>query len=139
MLSDEEKKAKHREQSAARMRRYYQKHIAGDTVTVYCEFCKEEYTALKLTHDRNIARNGRYICEREGGHIAGSKPKLALRKDNPYADQGKKQCSGECKQVLLFESFSPDSSKRDGLCTMCKDCRAKKMKAAYEKKKANKT
>lgn len=135
-MTSEEKKEKHRQQSAARMKRYYEKHIATDQVTLYCEFCKEEHTALRLTYDRNLARNGRYICEREGGHIAGSKPKLSRRKDNPHAAEGKKECNA-CKEVKLFEAFSPDTSKRDGYCSLCKVCRSAKMKAAYEAKKGN--
>lgn len=134
-MTPEEKKAKHRQQSAARMKNYYQKHIATDQITVYCEFCKLEHTALRLTYDKNIARNGRYICEKEGGHIVGSKPKLSLRKENPYAIEGKKECNG-CKDVKLFEEFSPDRTKRDGLCTVCKLCRSAKNKAAYIAKKS---
>lgn len=130
----EEKAQKHKEQSAARMKNYYQRHIADDKVEVPCVFCNEVHMALRLTYDKNIARNGRYICEREGGHIAGSKPKLSLRKDNPYSSDGKKECN-KCKEVKLFEQFSPDKSKRDGYCTMCKPCRSEKMKASYAKKK----
>ena len=102
-MTPEEKKEKHREQSAARMRRYYERNIANDTVTVFCAFCNEEHHPLRLTHDRNIARNGHYICEREGGHIAGSKPKTSRIKENPYASEGKKKCAGECGQILEFE------------------------------------
>ena len=132
----EAKEQRHREQSAARMKKYYQKHIANDKVEVFCTFCNEQHSPLRLTYEKNIARNGRYICEREGGHIAGSKPKLALRKDNPYASEGKKECN-KCGEVKLFEQFSPDKSKGDGYCTMCKPCRSEKMKAYYAKKKGN--
>lgn len=134
-MTPEEKKQKHREQSAARMRRYYERNIANDTVTVFCAFCNEEHQALRLTHDRNIARNGRYICEREGGHIAGSKPKTSRIKENPYASEGKKQCAGECKQILAFECFSPDNTKRDGYCSCCKACRSAKGKKRYHENK----
>ena len=130
----EAKEQKHREQSAARMKGYYQRHFANDKVEVSCAFCNEVHHPLRLTYEKNIARNGRYICEREGGHIAGSKPKLALRKENPYASEGKKECN-KCRVVKLFEEFSPDKSKRDGYCTMCKPCRSEKMKANYLKKK----
>ena len=123
-----------KERSKLRTQKHYRKHIATDTVTVYCEFCKEEHTALRLTHDKNLARNGRYICEREGGHIAGSKPKYHLRKENPYASEGKKECKA-CKEIKLFENYSPDKSKTDGYCSMCKTCRSAKMKAAYDTKK----
>lgn len=133
-MTPEEKAQKHREQSAARMKTYYQKHFANDKVEVPCSFCNEVHIALRLTYEKNIARNGRYICEREGGHIAGSKPKLTLRKENPYESEGKKECN-KCKEVKLFEQFSPDKSKRDGYCNMCKPCRSNKMKANYAKKK----
>ena len=134
-MASEEKKEKHRKQSVARMRRYYDRNIANDKVTVFCAFCNEEHEALRVTHDRNVARNGRYICEREGGHIAGSKPKTHLIKENPYAAEGKKKCAGACGEILLFESFSPDNSKRDGYCSVCKSCRAAKNKLKYQEKR----
>jgi len=123
-----------KEKACMKSKRHYRKHIADDKVEVPCVFCNEVHMALRLTYDKNIARNGRYICEREGGHIAGSKPKLSLRKDNPHSSDGKKECN-KCKEVKLFEQFSPDKSKRDGYCTMCKPCRSEKMKASYAKKK----
>lgn len=123
-----------KEKNAAKSRAYYHKHIANDKVEVYCDFCKKMHNPLRLTYEKNINENGTYICERKGGHIAGSKPKLHLRKDNPYASEGKKQCK-KCEQIKLFEDFSPDNSRRDGYCSMCKVCRSEKMKAAYEKKK----
>lgn len=125
-----------KEKACMKVKRHYRKHIANDQVMVYCEYCKEEHTALRLTYDKNVNRNGRYICEREGGHISGSKPKPHLIKENPYASEGKKQCKGDCGQVLLYESFSPDSSKRDGYCSVCKVCRAAKNKLKYQQKKA---
>jgi len=126
-----------KQKDCMKAKRYYRKKIANDKVEVPCVFCNEVHMALRLTYDKNIARNGRYICEREGGHIAGSKPKLSLRKDNPYSSDGKKECN-KCKEVKLFEQFSPDKSKRDGYCTMCKPCRSEKMKASYESKKKKK-
>ena len=123
-----------KERNLSKAAKHYRSKIATNTVTVFCQYCNEEHTALKLTHDRNIARNGRYICEREGGHIAGSKPKLSLRKVNPYASEGKKQCK-DCERILEFASFSPDKTKTDGYCTLCKECRRAKMKARYQAKK----
>jgi predicted GNAT family N-acyltransferase len=117
------------------VKKNYRNKIAKDIVHVYCEYCKEVHTPLRLTHDRNLERNSRYICEREGGHIAGSRPKDHLKKENPYASDSKKQCN-ECKQIKLFEDFSPDKSKRDGYSTRCKICRAAKYKQAYKNKKA---
>lgn len=100
-------------------KKHYKRSIATDTVEVYCEYCKETHTALRLTHDKNIARNGRYICEKEGGFIAGSKPKK--KKVNPYAAEGKKQCT-RCGDVKLFEEFNKDKSRNDGYANICQAC-----------------
>lgn len=120
-----------KERSSARVKKHYHKNIATDKVEFYCEYCKETHSALRLTYNKNIERNGRYICEKEGGHISGSKPKPHLRKENPHASDGKKQCS-KCNEIKPFFEFSPDKSRRDGFCSMCKPCRSAKMKAAYD-------
>jgi hypothetical protein len=104
--------------------KYYKNHIAGNTVEIYCEYCKENHNPLKLTYDRNIKRNGRYICEREGGSISGKRPKK--KKINPYENEGKKQCDN-CEKILLIEEFSKGKN-------ICKVCRAKKYKENYDKK-----
>ena len=113
----------------------------GDTVEVYCEYCKITHYVTRKNYERNIKRNvpiyGRYICGKEGGSISGSLPKPHLIKDNPYADEGKKQCNG-CGEILLFECFSPDKTKKDGYCTRCKTCRAEKNKEAYQNKQSKK-
>jgi hypothetical protein len=116
--------------------KHYRTKISPDKVELYCEFCKENHTALRLTYDRNIARNGRYICEREGGKISGSKPKLHLRKENPYAIEGKKECNN-CKCVKGFEEFGLDKLKSDGYATQCKICRSEKSRSNYIKIKSN--
>jgi hypothetical protein len=103
-------------------KKYYDTHIATDKVSVFCEYCQLTHEALRLTHDKNIARNGRYICEREGGHIAGSRPKPHLKKANPHAAEGKKECLG-CKQVLLFSEYGTDKCRADGYASKCKECR----------------
>jgi GNAT superfamily N-acetyltransferase len=118
----------------SRQTTYYHRHIATDKVEVFCDYCQETHTPLRLTHDKNLARNGRYICEREGGHIAGSKPKK--KKENPYAADGKKECT-RCKCVKTYAEFSPDSSRRDGLCSRCKECRAAAGKASYQAAKGD--
>lgn len=105
-------------------KKYYAENIANDKVEVYCEYCKETHNPLRLTHDNNIARNRRYICEREGGHIAGSKPKS--KKINPYESEGKKECN-TCKSVLSLDSFSSGKS-------ICKGCRAARYKEKYAQK-----
>jgi hypothetical protein len=115
--------------------KHYATKIATDTVTLFCAFCNVEHTALRLTHEKNIERNGRYICEREGGHIAGSKPKK--KKDNPHAAEGKKKCN-RCEQVKLLEEFGDDKMKSDGKATRCKECRAEVATAKYQQKRAEK-
>lgn len=123
--------AARKELNAAKSKRHYHKHIAQDTIEVHCDYCQTTHTALRLTHDKNIARNGRYICEKEGGHIAGSRPKPHLIKENPYAAEGKKQCN-KCGEAKLFEEFSPDKTKRDGYSTRCKTCRAEVYRLKYQ-------
>ena len=76
-----------RKMSVRRSKKHYHKHIAQDTVEVYCKFCNETHTPLRLTHDKNIERNGEYICERYGGYLAGKKP--GKKKINPHAAEGK--------------------------------------------------
>jgi len=122
-----------KELNRKKAKNHYQTHIANDKVTLFCSFCNKEHTPLRLTHDKNIARNGRYICEREGGKIAGSRPKPHLRKDNPHAADGKKECIS-CLQILEFKLFSPDNTKSDGLCRSCKTCRSAKAKEKYKNK-----
>ena len=112
-----------KDSAAKRSKKYYQKHIANNKVEVYCEYCKENHNPLCLTYDKNIARNGRYICEREGGHIAGSKPKP--KKNNPYESEGKKQCNA-CCSVLFLDCFSLGKN-------ICKKCRAARYKDKYKK------
>jgi len=112
--------AHRREKNVERTMRHYRKNIATDTVEVLCEFCQATHTALRLTYDKNIARNSRYICEREGGYIAGSKPKK--KKINPYAEQGMKQCI-KCQRILPFDCYHLDKTHSDGRSSKCKECR----------------
>ena len=112
---------------------YYHKNIANDKVTVFCSFCQMDHTPLRLTHDKNIARNGRYICEREGGHMAGSRPKPHLQKDNPHLADGNKECL-KCKVILDLAEFGVDKGRRDGLSSRCKKCRAASATSKYQSK-----
>lgn len=126
----------YQEKNRARAKKHYDNKIANDKVEVNCK-CGETHYPLRLTYEKNIKRNGEYICEKLGGKIAGSKPKLTLRKENPYALEGKKECNNpDCeKKILPFNCFSPDKTKRDGYSTWCKECRAKKNKAKYQENK----
>lgn len=105
-----------------RAKTYYEKAIKTNTVEVWCEFCGTHHTPLKQTYDKAIAKNGRFICEREGGHIAGSRPKPHLRKDNPHVAEGKKECT-KCHEVKPLNDFGDDKSRRDGKASRCKTCR----------------
>ena len=117
-----------KDRNKEKAKKHYHKKIATDKVEVFCDYCQETHTPLRKTYEKNVARNGKYICERLGGHLAGSKPKK--KKVNPYASVGNKQCN-ECKEVLLFEMFGKDKMKSDGLATRCKTCRADKAKKRY--------
>lgn len=116
-----------KERNLSKAKKYYQSRIANDKVEVYCEYCKETHNPLRLTYDRNIVRNGRYVCKREGGHISGSRPKPHLKKINPYESEGKKECN-YCGSVISLDLFSAGKN-------ICKSCRAKKYKIKYRDKK----
>ena len=117
--------------------RYYERHFTNDKVEVWCEFCQANHTALRKTYEKNIARNGEYVCERYGGHLAGKKPKLALRKTNPYAGDGKKQCS-QCKEVLELSQFGMRKASWDGRSVACNGCVSKLKAARYSTRKVAK-
>jgi hypothetical protein len=112
------------EMDRKKAKKHYDTKIAVNKVEVFCEYCKLDHTPLRLTYERNIERNGRYICEREGGSISGSKPKK--KKENPYAAEGKKLCIGPCGLLKLLDEFGDDKSRSDGKATRCKICRASK-------------
>jgi hypothetical protein len=109
----------------------------SEKVEVLCKYCQVTHTVRKLSHDKNIARNGRYICEREGGHIAGSRPKDHLKATNPYAAEGKKKCS-RCEEVKVIELFDVRKKSWDGRDAACKACVSKKNAEGYQMKKAAK-
>lgn len=121
----------HKQSSRNRANRHYRNKISKNKVTFFCEFCKEEHTNLQITYDKNIAKNGRFMCIKENGHIVGSKPKTHLQKDNPYADEGKKQCT-KCEKIIPFDCFGKDKSRSDGYSSRCKECRATIAKDKYK-------
>jgi hypothetical protein len=130
-LDSSDRKEKKKSDNLQRSKKHYDEKIATDTVSVWCDYCQETHQPLRLTYDKNIARNGEYICERRGGFIAGSKPKK--KKENPHAEEGKKQCN-ECKEIKLFNEFGVDKLKNDGYSTRCKICRSNSAKNKYNKK-----
>lgn len=111
---------RHKAQRKAIRDRQYAKQKAA-SVTVACAYCGCDHIVLPRTYARNIARNGTYTCEAMAGHKGGSKPKLALRKENPHAAEGKKECC-RCHAVLAIEAFDVRAKSRDGRAHACKAC-----------------
>ena len=114
-----------KKKNVEKVMRHYEKHIKNDKITVFCEFCQKEHTIMTLSYKQNIARNGRFVCIKENGSIVGKQPKIHLRKINEYAKIGSKECT-KCKQILPFENFGKDKSRRDGYASRCKNCRNSK-------------
>ncbi len=111
--------------------RHYAK-LTADRVEVRCDFCQAVHTPMRQSFDRNVKKNGRYICERLGGHVAGQKPKPL--KQNPWAVEGKKQCS-VCAQVLDLTEFDVRRRVRDGRAAACKACVSKRNALRYQANK----
>jgi hypothetical protein len=117
-----------KERSLIRTKRHYLKAIATDKITFYCEYCKEEHTQLRLTYEKNVAKNGRFICIKENGHIVGSQPKK--KKEDPLAVKGLKQCKGPCGEIKPIGEFSKGKN-------VCKPCRNDIYKQKYNEGKNN--
>lgn len=111
--------------------KHYKNKISKNKIKIYCNYCNEYHEILELCYKKNIAKNGKFICIIENGHLIGKRPKK--KKINPYAVDGKKQCNA-CKEIKTFEEFSPDKTKTDGYSTRCKICRASVYKAKYQNK-----
>jgi hypothetical protein len=112
-------------------KKHYHKKIATQKITFHCSYCAEDHEVLQLTHERNIKKNGRFICHQENAE----KPKPGInKKDNPFATEGKKQCV-RCEDVKLFEEFGSDKSRRDGYASRCKICRREVANEKYESRK----
>lgn len=106
-------------------RRHYQTRIATDKVVIFCDFCNDYHTRLRKTYEKNVQKNGRYVCIRENGSVVGKKPRK--KRESPYGPD-KKRCTGPCDRVLPKESFSAGKTK-------CKECRADFYKKKYQEKK----
>lgn len=115
--------------------RKHRQKFPDERIDVWCDFCKIYHIVLLYSYENNIARNGEYICEKHGGHIAGKKAKLSLRKNNPYLAEGKMQCN-RCKEIKSFDDFSPNNGKGNGLHSQCKKCRAEIYRNKYQEKRA---
>jgi predicted GNAT family N-acyltransferase len=130
-----------RKRNLASVSKIYREKISNDLVEVYCDYCKEIHTPLRLTYERNINRNnGSYICESHGGFLSGSRPKDHLRVVNPYASEGKKQCR-TCNSIKLIQGnftwkSKPSEKKPTGtLSADCNACRTIIEKQKYHAKK----
>ena len=117
--------AKHHKDVRRKIRKRHYKKVQADKVQVECKFCNETHEVLRLAYDRNVKKNSRFICIRENGHLVGKKPKNHLRKTNPHADEGKKQCS-TCSEVKSIEAFHVNRASWDGRNPRCKKCCKKK-------------
>lgn len=126
---DKFRKYKHSQRS----QKYYQNHIQNDCVVIFCEYCETYHKVLRRSYEKNMEKNPVYVCEKFGGHLAGSKPKLHLRKYNPYAAEGKKMCLGH-NELHSLEEFGNDKSRRDGKADSCKKWRAEINKKKYQEK-----
>jgi hypothetical protein len=122
--------AERRRKGRKRIRERHYAKVSADKIEVWCGFCEKPHTQLRLTYERNIKRNGRYICIRENGHLIGQRPKTHMKKTNLYAAEGKKQCS-TCLQVKPVEGFDVRRASWDGRSPRCKDC-CKRKKAGRQ-------
>lgn len=113
------------EMDRKKAKKHYDAKIATDKVVVFCEFCNDYHTRLKVTYERNMNNNGRFICIKENGSIVGKKPRK--KKDSPYGPD-KKRCNGTCDRILPLESFSKGKA-------VCKECRSNFYKKKYQDKK----
>ena len=111
---------KAKENNRNKSRRFRSK-LSADRVEIQCEHCMETHNIRRVTYEKNIAKHGSYICKPLACKISGKTPKLGLRKDNPYAAEGKKKCN-TCGEVLEIDRFAVKTVARDGRRCICKDC-----------------
>jgi hypothetical protein len=68
--------------------------------------------------------------------LVGKKSKDHLRKENPYAKDGKKECTA-CHEIKPFEAFDKRRASHDGMAFKCKKC-AKEVKLKRLKRRLEK-
>jgi hypothetical protein len=125
--------SEHHREVRRRIRERHYKKTQQDRVQVSCEFCGETHDIMRLAYDRNVKKNGRFICIRENGNIIGKRSKVHLKKTNPYASEGKKRCS-TCREVKPFEAFDVRRASWDGWAPRCKVCsKERRMTSKTEK------
>ena len=122
------------EKDRIKARRHYYLRLS-ERVKVSCDYCREVHDLRRAQYEKNLNdHNGRFICIVENGHLIGSRPKDHLKKVNPYAAEGKKQCN-RCGDVKQLNEFGDDKGKFDGKSTRCKKCRAAAATEKYQAKK----
>lgn len=104
-------------------KRHYDNKIANDKVVVWCEFCNDYHERLKITYEKNVKKNGRFVCIKENGSLVGKKP--YKKKENPYGPD-KKKCN-KCDRILPLDCFSKGKAR-------CKECRTKFYREQYRSK-----
>jgi hypothetical protein len=123
-----------KERGNTRSKKWYRNNTATDTVNSWCDYCNTTHVVLRKTYEKAIEEKSKWICEAEAGHIGGSRPKPHLQKENPYAAEGKKQCLGRCGQILPFDCFGKDKSRKDGYADRCKVDRRESANDKYKNK-----
>lgn len=120
-----------KEQDRKKANKHYREKISKKKVKFFCEYCKVDHEVLEVTHQRNVKKNGRFICHSENAH----KPKPRKKKVNPHAAEGKKKCN-RCEDVKLFEEFGDDKTRSDGFATRCKKCRREVANERYQTRRS---
>jgi hypothetical protein len=115
-------------------KRHYDKKTSQNKVVVFCTFCNVYHFPLKVSYDRNIEKNGGFICIRENGHLIGKRGKTHLK--NPYANLGQKECS-KCYRILPLKCFGSNGNGK--ISSRCKECRAEVAAEKYKKSKSENT
>jgi len=108
-----------------RAKRYYDTKVAPDTVAIFCEFCQDYHVRSRKLYEKNVGKNGRFICIKENGSIVGKKKRKP--KVSPYGID-MKRCKGQCDRVLHIDNFSKGKA-------VCKECRADHYKEKYRESK----
>lgn len=122
-----------KERNNTKVKKHYHEKIKNTRAIFFCDYCKCEHDIIQNVYDNNVKRNGRYICHNESAHKSGN-GKGGKIKENPYAEEGKKQCT-KCMNILEYKDFGSDPSRKDGYSNRCKKCRSK---AAMERYNTNK-
>jgi hypothetical protein len=118
---DDSWKKRTKEMSRLKAKRHRDRQ-SKDRISIWCEPCKETHDIRRVTYDKNVKKNGEYLCKSQACAISGRVAKPALWSVNQFENEGKKKCSS-CGDVLSVDAFRKKKSKRDGVDTLCVRCR----------------